>query len=354
MVVKTKKLFWLYWAELIRHFFVLAVGFMIGSSSNAAEFRYEKDQRGQMLLFLEGPIEKGDARKFEDAVAEALANPFLDQLVLVLNSRGGSVSEAIEIGKLTRELLITTRTAATAYRKYFDDSDKDSGKPWGGMSVADGDLYREHPEAGRCWSACTIIFASGVIRQSVENFDKKNQFLFFPTIGVHRPKMPDEEFSELDPVAAREAHASMLKNMGDFLLEMGSSHEFVTRTMATPSHDIDLVSSVELESMLPSIEPFFEDWIAAKCGRKTDVLTPAELMLYQRAPGKISYADWGFGFGERDSLRVDYSGISDRQLRSELGEINRNVFNYGDLIRFCRIVTVKTHQARWLEGRRSH
>lgn len=337
------------WLNGIQYFFAFWLALLTCTASNAAEFRFEKDKRGQMLIFLEGPIEIGDAEKFENIVADALAQPFLNQLVLVLDSPGGSVSEAIKIGRLSRALLMTTRTAATVYRGMFDHLVPSIEAPWGGMSVTGGDLYREHPEAGHCWSACTIIFASGVIRQSVENFDKKNQFLFNPTIGVHRPKMPDEALSELSPAAAQEAHSSMLKNMGDFLIEMGASREFVVRTMATPSHDIDLVSTNDLEAMLPPTEPFFEDWIAAKCGRNTDVLSPEELSLYQRAPGEINYADWGFGYGETDSLRTNYTAISDRSLRNRLSEINRKVFDYSDLIYFCRIVTVKTHQANWLK-----
>lgn len=339
-----------------RFSFALSLTLLTFSATNAAEFRYEIDRREQMLVFLEGPIERGDSEKLERILADALSVPFFNQLVLVLDSPGGSVSEAEKIGKLVRELLITTRTAAVAFMGWFDSVPFADGRkpelPWGGMRKIDGKLYREHPEAGRCWSACTIVFASGVIRQSVENFDKKNQFLYVPTIGVHRPKMPDEDFSELSPTAAQEAHSSMLRTMGDFLIEMGASREFVERTMATPSQDIDLVTTRDLEQMLPPIEPFFEDWIAARCGRKIDVLSPEEFSLYQRAPGKITYADWGFGYGETDTLHYDYTNYIDQSLRNQISEINRKVFEYNDFLHFCRIVTVKTHQTKWLNERR--
>ncbi len=349
MFPKTSFSFIAYWFPRAQACFAVLVVCVLCDTSIAAEFRVEKDNHEQMLVFLEGPIERGDAEKFEDAVADALSRPFLNQLVFVLNSPGGSVSEAIKIGRTVRNLLATTRTSATAYRNYFDQFDQGVGEPWGGMTVADGSLSRESPNAGYCWSACTLIFASGVIRESVENVDKKNQFMVIPTIGIHRPKMPDEEYSELSPEEAQIAHASMLESMGSFLKEMGASDEFVKRTMATPSHDIDLVSVDELEKMISEVEPFFEDWIAAKCGRKTDVLTPRELSLYQRAPGQIRYADWGFGYGERNSLRTDYTGFSDMRLKKELLEINSKVFNHADLIKFCRIITVKTHQNDWLK-----
>ena len=70
--------------------------------------------------------------------------------------------------------------------------------------------------------------------------------------------------------------------MSDALAEMGAPHSFIERTGATPSTEIDYISSDEMEHLVAEVEPFFDEWLAAKCGRPTDTLNDEERKLYRR------------------------------------------------------------------------
>lgn len=264
------------------------------TSALGAEFHLIPYSRlDHVYVTLDGPIVKGDADKFRTRVREAIQVPGIERLIVVLDSPGGSVSEAIEIAQIVRDTLATTYTNRTRiYSRSHQTFTGEVPKRWATTLGANygKTLYANQdeplPELSKCWSACTIIFFAGVIRQVWSNEDGRDdtpgaRAVDLPTIGVHRPMFATNAYGDLSPAQAQDAYSKMLERMSGSLLDMGASEEFVRRTMATPSTEIDLISETEMESLYKAIEPFFEDWLAAKCGTATDFLSEEELLLYR-------------------------------------------------------------------------
>jgi hypothetical protein len=148
---------------------------------------------GRWFVYLEGYIDTGAAARLE----RVLDKEQVRSAVVYFDSPGGHVVEAMALGRLLRERRYATSVGARA---------------------ADGAL----PGPGRCYSACPIAFAGGVLR------------LLEPgsVLGVHRAEnrvpVPDEPgFQHVVTGQVR-----------DYLAEMGISGELVTIMSAVPNDAI--------------------------------------------------------------------------------------------------------------------
>ena len=148
---------------------------------------------GRWFVYLEGYIDTGAAARLE----RVLDKERVRSAVAYFDSPGGHVVEAMALGRLLRERRYATSIGARA---------------------ADGAL----PRPGRCYSACPIAFAGGVLR-SLEPGS---------LLGVHRAEnrvpVPDEPgFQHVVNGQVR-----------DYLAEMGISGEIVTIMSAVPGDTI--------------------------------------------------------------------------------------------------------------------
>lgn len=57
------------------------------------------------------------------------------------------------------------------------------------------------PELPKCWSACTLLFVSGVVHTPTDNVDARSEgnIIRIPTIAVHRPAFVGDMFGRLPP-----------------------------------------------------------------------------------------------------------------------------------------------------------
>lgn len=333
----------------------LAAQFFLATPAPSAEFELVRHPQGHLIITLDGPIEKGDADQFRSIMRKAIFTPEIDRLVVSLDSPGGSVDEAIEIGRIVRATLAETWTAHTIV---WPREAKDTGLPYlPNIKDAFANLDEPLPTLSKCWSACTIIFFSGVHRAVFDNEDNRTNVAgkttYYPTIGVHRPSYAPEEYGQLSPAAAQKAYDIMLQNMSGVLAEMGAPDEFIKRTMATPSREIDLISRDEMERFATDTEPFFEDWLAAKCGWDTDILADQEeLGLYRRyqqvwadhLDNKLmkSVAEW-MAWNE-DVALVEEFGLIDAVRAKTISE---KVRSWGRWVDLCAEVTVRTVRHEW-------
>lgn len=327
----------------------------IATLALSADFELDEIRYGVAIVTLDGPIEQGDAERFRTIMQEAILTPGIDRLVVSLDSPGGNVGEAIEIGRIVRTTLVETWTAYTDVwpRGLKGKVEHLRNK---GHKQAFADLDEPLPALSKCWSACTIIFYSGVERQVFNNSDHRtndvSRIVFYPTIGVHRPRYDPNAFGQLSPAEAQEAYNQMLGIMSDALAGFGAPDEFISKTMATPSSEIDLIPEDEMERLVSRFEPFFVDWIEARCGQSSDVLSETESAIYERYSTAYSSAidvwENGFYTGKLheliDSALVNEFGLSGAVRAMEIAE---KASRFGDFIDFCEEITVRTVRHEW-------
>ncbi|WP_338833317.1 ATP-dependent Clp protease proteolytic subunit [Bradyrhizobium septentrionale] len=129
-----------------------------------------------------------------------------------LNSPGGSVAEAMAIGRL--------------FRKYRM-----------GAVVEPGAL---------CASSCVLIYAGAVYRLG---YNKK------ALIGIHQPYFPVPR-GQISPEAVRNAYTAMLTNIRTYLTEMNVSPQLADEMLKTAPSDVRYLSAKEQEKFgLTIIDP---------------------------------------------------------------------------------------------------
>ncbi|MGC8203687.1 hypothetical protein ACP2AV_13385 [Aliiroseovarius sp. PTFE2010] len=150
---------------------------------------------GGQALTITGQIESGDAARFEDWRAERdLPNR------VFLNSPGGSVSDALAIGRILRDASVQTEVTA-------------------------GDI---------CLSACPYMFAAGTVRRAHRD----------GAIGVHQ-----HFYGENTLLPAFVAVEDIQRGQGrvlDFLDDMGIDLRLMSHSLATPPDEIYILTAAEL------------------------------------------------------------------------------------------------------------
>ncbi|QQA44099.1 ATP-dependent Clp protease proteolytic subunit [Pelagovum pacificum] len=149
-------------------------------------------------LTLTGRIEAGDAERLSSFLTEATTQPEL----VYLNSPGGSVSDALAIGRQLRGLEVETRMT----------------------------------ESDICMSACPYILASGTVREVEEG----------AMVGVHQ-----HFFGENTALPAFLAVEDIQRGQGavmEYLDEMGIDPMLMQPALITPPGEIYLLTQAELES----------------------------------------------------------------------------------------------------------
>ena len=131
-------------------------------------------------------------------------------ITIFLNSPGGSVDDAINIGKLIRKYQLRT-------------------------SIAQND---------ECLSSCFIIFMSGVARQISTDFFYDPKMTKYDTysqnarLGVHRMYYENKAFSELSPIEASLMYKKKYIEIEDYL-----------KSVSTPNFMIDKMNNTQSDDM---------------------------------------------------------------------------------------------------------
>jgi len=178
-------------------------------------------------VFMKGQIEVGDADKFARILRDY--HPFL--VTVFLQSPGGSVEEALKIGRLIRSHLIATDQSVV---------------PWCAYGSSSPDCEQQH-----CSSACFFIWSAGIFRRGTK-------------IGLHRPTSTG--LVGMTPEGASAWYRQILKEIDAYLREMEVPPRFFQIMTSTTSAGVRLLSSSEIESLweVPSID----EWLTAECGKE--------------------------------------------------------------------------------------
>jgi hypothetical protein len=203
-------------------------------------------------VLLNGPIIPGDAAKFGKFLR--LHHPFLDEVILT--SSGGSVDDAMKIGRLIRKDLIKTKAA----HENNPDSPKGNGRFYdfekGPSWCHDGPSSYCH-----CASACFLIWSAGVER-------------YGSSLGLHRPTT-----TSTDTPSNEASHHRLLLDTAAYLKEMEVPDRFIQLMVNTVSTEIRWLSGREAKSLeqVPSIA----EWLTAACRAERQVSDCTVLKLWK-------------------------------------------------------------------------
>lgn len=168
---------------------------------------------------LRGPIVPGDYDKVRQLVDSAWPNLFHFNL----RSDGGSVYEAIRIGRLFRKYLIAAYVPASAC--YSEDTQT---PPANAPPFDPSKQYTVVPTARRgscvCASACALIWFGAVERMG--------------TVGLHRPRIDDPEFANSPPEEATKLYRRALTEIETYLADMEVPRPVIDAMLATSSGQI--------------------------------------------------------------------------------------------------------------------
>ena len=239
----------------------------------AAEIRVASDSSGieNIRLILEGPIEDGDFEKFRLLVD----NHNLDGDTIngvILNSPGGSVVPALEMGRYIRLKRIVT---------------------FAPLSCPDGECI--------CASACALIWLGGISRTG--------------TVYVHRPSLRDDDqrlnFSAWDRAVGAAQDDILL-----YLHEMRIDESVSGAMLSTNPADILPIQAGRDVAYKDSI---LEDYSRSRCGPPLSEQSKAYLTLFEEV--LKSEGEEGLEYAERELL------IILREKSSRVKECNKNVLS---------------------------
>lgn len=177
---------------------------------------------------IEGSIIKGDLQKIKDSIEKASAlcpnNIHDDRFIIsdfqiALNSGGGNVAEAIDIGRYFRSKLLNIRVN----------------------------------ESERCYSSCIFLLAGGVER-TVHGH-----------VGIHRPYFASQldEKSSIKDIS--DWRASMNADINQYFSEVDVPITLLEIMNSTPPEKMRLLTRIELETFrLVGRDPSYDELVIAK------------------------------------------------------------------------------------------
>lgn len=169
---------------------------------------------------ISGEITDGDPVRLRVALA-LLAMARSSNPMVVLDSPGGNVPAALEMGRILRESLAHT--------------------------IVDRD--------GSCSSSCVFLLAGGVMRDLFLN----------GKIGLHRPRFDYEPYGGLSKDQAKAAYDALIGRCVDYMKEMGISEKVFSDMLRVPSQSIRFVDrDYANEQGLVGTDPGWEEWSRAK------------------------------------------------------------------------------------------
>jgi hypothetical protein len=267
-------------------------------------------------ILLKGAILPGDGDRFAKILRQS--HPFLSSVSLW--SPGGSVEDAMKIGRLIRKGLIDTRAPSKINVPFIDVVRSDEKQPgWGTLtswsggawtSVCEGrnvsDMKDAKPSHNcHCASACFLIWAAGVERTG-------------DVLGLHRPRIEATAFAKLPPDRAGVLYRQLLSDIGRYLAEMEIPRQLIEIMTSTSSKDLRWLTYEEADS-IEDMPPSIAEWVASSCG----AMSKYEKDTMSKISAEIA---WPKNVSQRDRMLLD-------QLEKKRSQIVRCV---SDKIRMAR------------------
>lgn len=218
----------------------------IPAVSISAEVSLTKDKYGVTVIFIDGEIKKGDVKKVEPLASKLVKSGNLVRISI--NSPGGDLLEAISIGRFIKKIHAYTII---------------------------GDMHKNNLKEGRtrCYSACFVIFVSGSTRvyMNDETFgDIFDVVASSSILGIHRPYFDKKSYSNLTLKQARIEHENINKAARVYLERVSVPTKIIDEMFLYSSNEIRFIGLTEFNKEIGKKQPFFEEWLLARCGALSD------------------------------------------------------------------------------------
>ena len=229
---------------------LLAAALCIGSPTEAAKiervnpscflhFECNMDDDGAILI--SGEITPGDYLQFQKSIANGKYIPSK----VILRSPGGDVNEALQIGRLVRELYIETEAPFHADNRA------------GCLEHPDLKPQMRRPTECVCASACFFIYVAGVPRNDAY-------------VGIHRFYLNPEVNTNLSLQESIIWTRAIREPVVRYLQEMGVPSKYVDIMFATSSREIYGPTKKEITADLLGYPPEIMEWFMARCNTTSE------------------------------------------------------------------------------------
>ena len=218
-------------------------------------------------ILLEGPIASGDFDRLVELSAEMIAenNELPETSVtkmfavrLRLNSPGGDVAEAFKIADFVREMWIHTEVSDPSVVRQIDKDGEILQKE----SASRGENFELGGEGPIiCYSACSLIFLAGIPRSYLPSTLGRSVEL-----GFHRPYLDPGVNRQLTPDESRSVYLVLEASFKEAMRRYGAPESLIMQTFNASSADINILSKEQFDAIFPLEEPWFAEYINAKCG----------------------------------------------------------------------------------------
>jgi hypothetical protein len=182
-----------------------------------ADFKIVKHTDTELTLLISGTITQTDAK----ALQELSADMEHDYLTVYLDSKGGDVIAAMQIGRLIRKYEATTL-----------------------IGLDDEDALRDPLRDANCYSSCALIFIAGVLRLSLGQ------------LGLHRPYLASVPQSRQ---AVEKQVPLMLSGIKQYITEMGITDNFYEQMVNTEPSQMVIYNSDNYVKLVPENDPVHQE-----------------------------------------------------------------------------------------------
>jgi hypothetical protein len=254
---------WSAWRYCCRLAAAIAACAASATPLNAADIK-DGSRLGEVVL--EGPIAFGDYDKLLSYVDAHEARS------IYLASPGGSVIEAIKIGRLVRALKLETIAPVQTSRNLREKM---------------VELHKlVDPNANYvCASACFFVYVAGVERSTdIFNLDG-------PILGIHRPYMTDGDLRNLSGDQAIASASQLRATVENYLREMSVPAKYTDLMFSVPKDEVRWIDRADYEADLEGIIPELKDWVDARCDTRTDVEKAAWAALKNKSSAQMTTAE---------------------------------------------------------------
>jgi hypothetical protein len=232
-----------YWQSMLKTVsgILITMAFLMLTAKEAspAEFSVyiSLPESGLESIVIEGEIMKGDYMRFVEEIRQH--NGKIGKVYIF--SHGGNFSEAIEIGKATRRLELTTVIPESEYGQPLCDSAKNFPKYYN----------------CDCAGSCFFIFIGGVNRAGTY-------------AKVHSPSFDENEFRRLSEEDARNKFIALQKSAREYMQEMGVPKHLREKILGMPPERAIKVDYETVKKYFHGDISYRHELFQAKCAKLKD------------------------------------------------------------------------------------
>lgn len=207
-------------------------------------------------IILEGAIVPGDYDKLRKLIDENCPSKSWSRYCpseIFLASPGGSVIEAMKIGRLVRTL------------RFGIEVPDDMGGAPDLRQKKIGALKLQDPKANYlCASACFFIAVAGIERLPALEIEE-------PILGIHRPFMDDADLKVLSANQVITSATQVRTVVEAYLKEMGVPLKYADLMFSTPKDQVRWITAAEYQADFAGIISELRDWLSARCDKRTEI-----------------------------------------------------------------------------------